>query len=323
MKKLLVPDSLDKKYLEFLKQNAEVITFSDAKKDERILEDVNGMIVLGWPAFLDSEKISKMKKLEFIQSILVGVNHIPFKDLPESVMVCSNSGAYSVEVAEYAWALLLAAAKRICEFDSRIKAGETDFKSYSEYANEIMVLEGKELGIIGYGSIGRKVAEIGRSFRMRLHAYVRKVPEESDVSFYTGREGLEQLLRISDYAVLSIPLTKETNKMISSKELGMMKERCVLVNVARGDIVDQKALYEHLLKKKGFYYATDVWWFEENRETMKTRFNFSMLPNFIGTPHISGPTALVRGKPYENAVENTLRYLRGEKPNNVVSREEY
>lgn len=323
MKQILVPDNLDEKYLRMLKQHANVVTFSEVNNNEKLLESVNGIIVLSWPAFLDREKITKMKNLEFIQSILVGVNHIPFNHVPENVIVCSNSGAYSTEVAEYAWALLLAASKKICEFDSRIKSGETDFSRYNEQAEQIMVLEGKNLGIIGYGGIGKEVAKIGRAFGMKIHAYVRRFSDESDVSFYTGREGLERLLRISDFVVLAIPLTRETNRMIGSRELELMKERCVLVNVGRGDLVDQEALYMHLSKRNEFYYATDVWWFEGGRETMRTRFKFNMLHNFIGTPHISGPTALARGKPYENAVENTIRYLKGLRPDNIVRREEY
>jgi phosphoglycerate dehydrogenase-like enzyme len=323
MKKLLIPDNLDRKYIERLEKFAQVVRFSEAKENLEILSEINALLVLNWPSFISRENIQRMRKLEFIQSILVGVNHIPIRDLPENVIICSNAGAYSTEVAEYALALLLSAAKKICEFNRRIKQGELEFSNYKDDVNSIEVLEGKNLGIIGYGGIGRKIAQMGRSFGMKIHAYVRRKLNEQSVMFYHGKDGLEELLRKSDFVVLSIPLTKETYNMIGEKELKLMKENCILVNVARGDIVNQEALYNHLLNHKQFRYATDVWWFEGDKETMRTKYAFSKLCNFICTPHISGPTSLLRGKPYENAVENTIRFLMGMKPFNVVRREEY
>jgi len=87
--------------------------------------------------------------------------------------------------------------------------------------------------------------------------------------------------------------------------------------------VDQAALYSHLKANPEFRYATDVWWFREGRESLETDCPFTKLPNFVGTPHMSGPTAVASGRPAAMAVENVLRYLRGGKPRNIVDREEY
>ena len=95
------------------------------------------------------------------------------------------------------------------------------------------------------------------------------------------------------------------------------------MNISRGDIVNQAALYEHLRRNPSFRYATDVWWYKAGRETLVTDYPFTSLPNFIGTPHISGPRALASGRPAKMAVENTVRYLRGLRPKNVVRRSEY
>jgi phosphoglycerate dehydrogenase-like enzyme len=102
-----------------------------------------------------------------------------------------------------------------------------------------------------------------------------------------------------------------------------MKKEAILVNIARGELVDEKAMYEHLVANPNFRYATDVWWYRESRESLKTDYPFLSLPNFIGTPHVSGPSGLATGRPVRLAVENAIRFLRGLKPRNIVNREDY
>lgn len=323
MRLVAVPEGLEN-YLAPLKELAYLVSFSELEKRKaELLPQVEAMIVLSWPSFLDKETVSKMKKLRFVQSILVGVNHIPMNYLPKSTIVCSNSGAYSLEVAEYTWAFILYCAKRISFLDYEIKKGGHGIEDFRSELNKIKVLDGANIGIVGFGSIGRRIAEIARTFDMKIHAFVRKSARERDIEFYSGKSGLRKMLSVSDYVVISLPLTKETKNMIGKEELSVMKENAVLVNIARGDIVDQEALYNHLLKNKDFYYATDVWWTDNGKETLETKFPFHSLQNFICTPHISGPTALLRGLPFKNAVENTIRYLKGINPNNIVNKEEY
>ena len=102
-----------------------------------------------------------------------------------------------------------------------------------------------------------------------------------------------------------------------------MKKTAILVNVARGELVDEKATYEHLVTNPFFRYATDVWWYREGRESLKTNYPFLSLPNFVGTPHLSGPSGLATGKPVKLAIENVLRFLRGLTPRNIVNRSDY
>jgi phosphoglycerate dehydrogenase-like enzyme len=102
-----------------------------------------------------------------------------------------------------------------------------------------------------------------------------------------------------------------------------MRRDGILVNIARGEIVNQAALFEHLVNNPDFVYATDVWWTENGKESFSPRFPFLRLGNFIGTPHVSGPSAFVTRIPAEHAIENLLRFLRGDAPENVVDRSEY
>jgi phosphoglycerate dehydrogenase-like enzyme len=118
-------------------------------------------------------------------------------------------------------------------------------------------------------------------------------------------------------------LTRETAKIIGSRELSLMKDKAVLVNVARGDLVDQNALYSHLESHPDFKYTTDAWWFKEGVESLETDHRLIALPNFVGTPHMSGPTGVLSGRPGKLAVDNVMRYLRGDRPLHLVDRSEY
>jgi len=264
-----------------------------------------------------------MKGLRFVQSVLAGVNHIPFANLGEDVIVCSNAGAYSDEVAEYAWGLLLSAAKRIVELHVSLREEKWTLRRTLDKGTEVTILKDKVLGILGYGGIGSEVAKIASGFGMQVYAYSRKSKHVKGIKVFTGPQGLSELLRKSDVVVLALPLTSQTAKIIDRERLTEMKSDGILVNIARGELVDEKAVYDHMMAHPTFRYATDVWWYRESRESLTTDFPFLQLPNFIGTPHVSGPSGLATGKPARLAVENTIRFLKGLKPNNVVNRSEY
>jgi len=290
---------------------------------QAVLPEVEAAILLGWPPYFTRENLERMVRLRFVQTMSVGVNQIRFQDLPRRVMVCSNAGAYSTAVGEHAWGLLLAAAKWIALTDAAIKQEQGAFDQFRAGAKDTLVLKGGTMGIIGYGGIGRAVARFAAAFGMNVVAFGRGSRREKGVRLYRGRSGLDKVLRLSDAVLISLPLTKLTEGLIGSRELGIMKKNAVLVNVARGDIVHQRALYEHLKSNPSFRYATDVWWFKEGKETLETEFSIKDLPNFVGTPHTSGPAGVASGEPQRAVVLNTIRYLRGLKPRNIVNRTEY
>jgi phosphoglycerate dehydrogenase-like enzyme len=308
-----------------LAKNARV--FSSWKMDESeieaILPEIDVLIVSSWPSFLDKNSLPRMKRLKFMQSILVGVDHIPFRDLPENVTVASNAGAYSSEVAEHAWGLILAAEKKIVEHDAKIREGAKALGEFADDASEIGVLRGKTIGIVGYGGIGRAVSDYAEAFGMKVLAFGRNSKKSTDRSLLTGSQGLNRLLRQSDVVLLSIPLTQATLGLIGGRELSTMKENATLVNVARGDLVNQRALYDHLKSHPGFKYATDAWWYKNGHESLETDYPFASLKNFIGTPHTSGPTSVHTGRPGALAADNVLLYLGGKVPKNLVNGREY
>ena len=321
---LITTDVVDKRSIETLSKYARVFTSTglDEASLVQLLPSIDILLVFFWPSFLTPENLSKMSNLRLVQSILAGVNHIPFAQLNKKVVVCSNAGAYSEEVAECAWALLLSAAKRIVDFHNAIKTEQWTLRR-TLGGKEVTILEERTLGILGYGGIGSAVAQIGKGFSMKIYAFSRKLVRERGVRSFQGDKGLLTVLAESDAVIVSLPLTELTNKIIGAKRLATMKKDAILVNIARGELVDETALYEHLKANPNFRYATDVWWYREGRESLKTTHPFFEFPNFIGTPHVSGPSGLATGKPARFAVENVTRFLRGLKPRNIVNPREY
>ena len=322
---LIGTDVVDKESIEKLARYSTVHVLADIAEEKlsQVLAEIEALLVFSWPKELSTDRLHTMNRLRFVQSILAGVNHIPFEALPKGVIVSSNAGAYSDEVAEYAWALLLSAAKRVVELDVSVREEKWTLRRTLDTGTQVTILKDKVLGIVGFGGIGREVAKMAEGFGMTVYGYARRARRVKGARLLTGEPGLNKLLKESDAVVLALPLTNKTAKIINRERLWQMKITGILVNIARGELVDEKEMYEHLVANPSFRYATDVWWYRESRESLKTDFPFLSLPNFIGTPHVSGPSGLATGRPVKLAVENSIRFLKGLKPENIVDPAEY
>jgi len=322
---LVGTDVVNAKNLDRLRKYSTVYTLADLSEKRllEILPKIQVLLIFFWPKELGPENLQEMTELKFVQSILAGVNHIPFANLGKGVIVASNAGAYSNEVAEYAWALLLSAAKRVVELHVSLREEKWSLRRTLDAGTEVTILRGRVLGIVGFGGIGDAVAKMANGFGMSVYAYSRRPRRAKGIRFFTGDRGLSDLLKKSDAVVLALPLTSQTTGIIDRARLSEMKSAGILVNIARGELVDEKALYDHLVGNPNFRYATDVWWYREMRESLKTDHPFLSMPNFIGTPHVSGPSGLATGRPAQLAVENTITFLKGLKPKNIVNPREY
>src|SRR5207244_537571 len=291
---LVCTDVVDDKSIRALSKYSKIYKLADLTEDrlEEVLPSIDCLLVFSWPSQLRSDRLKEMTSLRFIQSILAVVNHVPFSSLNKNVIVSSNAGAYSDEVAEYAWALLLSAAKRVVELHVSLREQKWTLKRTLDEGSEITILREKILGILGFGGIGSVVGRAAKGFGMQVYAYSRKKSAAKGVKFFTGTSGLTELLKKSHVVVLALPLTGQTARIINAERLSEMRKDGILVNVARGELVDEKAMYDHLVANPNFRYATDVWWYRENRESIKTDYPLLSLPNFIGTPHVSGPSGL-------------------------------
>ena len=329
--KLLVAQSfLPREDFEPLRRYGDVHWLEDMDEKElgRLLPSIDCVYSHGWPKSLDEAKISAMRNLRFFQAGNAGENGMRFDLLPKGVVFCSNAGAYSDEVAEFAIGLMLAAAKSIVRFDLELRRGtyvpgSQAPQSLDELGSRVALMRGKTLGIIGYGGIGKSTAKLARPFGMQVLAFGRHTIHDRGVAQVRGKTGLTKLLRESDAVVLALPLTKATRGFIGADELAAMKPDATLVNVARGEVVQEKALYDRLVKNPRFVYATDVWWQKDGAESFSPDLPFLELDNFVGTPHASGASALLTGSVAKGSVENLMRYFKGQPVKNVVDRSEY
>src|SRR2546428_7012500 len=218
---LVGTDVVDEKSIRALSRYSRVYKLADLTEDRlsQVLPSIHCLVVFSWPNQLTSDRLQKMTSLLFIQSILAGVNHIPFASLNKSVIVSSNAGAYSDEVAEYAWALLLSAEKRIVELHVSLREQKWTLKRTLDEGSEITVLRKKILGILGFGGIGSVVGRIAKGFGVQIYAYSRKRLAAKGVKFFTGPGGLSELLKKSNGVVLALPLPSQTVRIMNAERL--------------------------------------------------------------------------------------------------------
>ena len=264
---------------------------------------------------IDRELLDEAEKLRVIGTMSVGVDHIDVEyATSKGIYVVHTPGVLTETVADHAWALLLAAARRIAEADGMIRRGEWTIP----WAPTMLLghdVYGKVLGIVGLGRIGHAVARRAKGFNMKILYYdiVRRPEAEKEL----GAEyaPLDELLRRSDFVTIHVPLTPETRKLIGERELRLMKKTAVLVNTARGPVVDQKALTRAL--SEGWIAAAGLDVFE--KEPIDPNDPLLKLENAVLTPHIASASHDTRNKMAEMAAEGIIKVLKGEKPGNLYN----
>jgi glyoxylate reductase len=258
-----------------------------------------------------------MKKTRLIAQPSTGYDHIDIQACAEKgIPVANIGGANAVSVAEYTIMTALALMRRLIEAHSRTSRGE--WPQWELMDRGAFELHGKIWGIIGFGRIGREVARRARAFDMRI-LYYDKVRASPDIEENYGAEfaPLPRLLKTSDVVSIHVPLTPETRGMIGEKELRLMKPSAILINPARGEVVDEEALARALREGWIFGAAVDVYSREpptQDHPLLKLRD-----VNLILTPHIAGATTDARARIIQVTIDNVIRVLRGEKPVNVVN----
>ena len=264
---------------------------------------------------IDEEVMDRAEKLKVIGTMSVGVDHIDVDHATsKGIYVVHTPGVLTETVADHAWALLLATARRIVEADRSIRNGEwkipwapTMLLGYDVY--------GKTLGIIGIGRIGSAVARRAKGFNMKVLYYdiVRREDLERELGIEYAE--LDELLRESDFVTLHVPLTPETKKLINEGKLKLMKRTAILVNTSRGAVVDQKALTRAL--QEGWIAGAGLDVFE--KEPISVDDPLLKLDNVVLTPHIGSASHDTRNKMAEYVAEGIIKVLKGEKPDNLFN----
>ena len=297
---------------------AEVVYLQDLPEDERAEAVRGARVVISIYPDKEIGDLSLLEGVELLQIVWAGVDHVPFEDVPEGVIVASNAGAYAEPMAEHVMGMVLALAKRLLPNHLKLARGIYDRHTLNKE------IRGKNLGILGFGGIGKAVARAFRCFDMKVFAINRSGRTEEPVEFVGTLKDLDYVLKVSDVLVISLPLTKETRNLITRRELNLMKRDAILINVARADIVNQRDLYEHLKENPEFQAGFDVWWKEPFKgEPFSVDYPFFDLENFLGSPHNSNIVPGMFSKALRRAVANVREYLLTGRARNVVRREEY
>ncbi len=279
------------------------------------IRDVEGLLSLLTDK-VDRELMNNAPKLRVISNMAVGFDNI---DVPEAtrrgIIVGNTPEVLTDTTADFAFALMMAAARRVVEGDKSVRAGK--WKTWGPMAFLGQDIHGATLGIIGLGRIGTGVAQRAKGFGMKLlyHDVARRIKTEHQLGIQFVE--LDTLLRESDFITIHTNLTSETHHLIAAKELAKMKRNAVLVNTARGPIVDNVALYEGLRDGKIALAALDV----TEPEPLPRDHLLLTLDNVIVTPHIASASVATRTKMALMAADNLIAGLKGEMPPNPVNPE--
>jgi phosphoglycerate dehydrogenase-like enzyme len=262
---------------------------------------------------VDKTLLGRAPRLRMIQIPGHGFDHVDLDACAAAgVSVCTvaSSGAESHTVAEMALLLAGAASRKVMAGDRMVRSGS--WGKDPSYLLEIGELAGKTLGIVGYGRIGRELAKRARAFDMRVVYFdVVRSADEHAPEFLE----LDTLLAVSDVVSLHVPLTSETRHLINEETIAKMKNGAVLVNTARGGLVDADALAKALATRRLRAAAIDVF----DPEPPSPQSGLLQLDNVVLSPHMAGVTQESVLRIVGAALENIHRVARGEEPNDVVS----
>lgn len=284
---------------------------------KEVLKDAEVYCGFGIPR----ELFAASDQLRWVHSGAAGVGGSLFREMMESDVIFTNSaGIHGVPVAEHAVALMFYFARGLDQIEASRRAGSPwDRDRIACAPGPVGELLDSVVGIIGYGGIGRQVGRQAKGLGMRVWVLDREPaqgpPEHADRVF--GPDALHDLLAGSDYVMIAVPHTKETDGLIGKAELSAMKRGAVLVNVSRGSIVDEDALIESL--GTGHLRGAGLDVFRE--EPLPPHSPLWELDNVCVTPHVAGVSPRFWERETELIIENTRRYLAGEAMLNVVNKQ--
>ncbi len=280
----------------------------DTSEDVLIEEVKDCDAILVRMANITEKVIRAGKKLKVISRFGVGVNNVDIKTAAElSIQITNAPESNKNTVAEYTMGLIIALAKKFFLYDRELRKGNFDIRDILG-----IDLEGKVLGIVGLGSIGKLLAlKASNGFGMRVIGFKRHIDEESQSLDYVElTDSLDYLLKNCDFVSLTVPLTKATRRIIGKRELSLMKEDAFLINTARGEVVDNDALCNALLNKQIAGAAVDVF----DGEIPSEDNPIFKMENVIVTPHSAAHTIEAMKRMSVHAAIGIHEVLSGNKP---------
>ncbi|MDX9872540.1 MAG: phosphoglycerate dehydrogenase [Clostridia bacterium] len=311
--KVLVCDPISDKGLEILKSEPGIQVDVHLKKTEEELcalaGDYQGIVVRS-ETKITKKILEHAKQLKVVGRAGVGIDNIDVEAATlAGVVVVNTPDGNTISAAELTMGMMLAMARHIPQADQSLRQGQWNRSKYVG-----VELHGKTLGIIGFGKIGSEVGRRSKAFGMNILAYDPYINVESAKRAGVEAASLDTLLKESDIITVHMPLTSETKHMICHEQFAKMKEGVRILNVARGGIIDEDALYEAVKNKKVAGAALDV--YEKEPITESPLFG---LPEVIVTPHLGASTAEAQVNVAIDVTYEILRVLRGEPVQNAVN----
>ena len=255
-------------------------------------------------------------QLRVISNYAVGYDNIDVTAATQrGILVTNTPGVLTDTTADFAFSLLMSAARRVVEGADYVRAGK--WRTWGPILLLGQDVHQATLGIIGMGRIGQGMAKRAQGFDMRVLYHDPYCSADPDSLFGAQCVGLDTLLAESDFVSVHVPLSPETHHMISTEQFRQMKPTAILINTARGPVVDPEALYQALKDGDIARAALDV----TEPEPLPGDYKLSTLPNIIICPHIASASVATRGKMATMAAENLIVALRGETPPNPVNPE--
>jgi len=292
---------------------ADLVKFQCKTEDDiiRCCSDADGL--LNQYAPITRRVIENLQRARIIVRYGVGVDNIDIKAATERGIFVANVIYDITDVADHTLSLILSLSRKIIWADRNVKENGWDWKS----VQPISRLKDKTVGIIGFGRIGRKVAQRLKGFEVKILSYDPYVPEEIFKEYGVEKVDFETLIKESDIITVHTPLTDETRHMIGEKELRSMKHDAILINVSRGGIIDEKALYKALKERWISGAGLDVLEVEPpSKDNPLLR-----LDNVIITPHMAWYSNKSLDEIRRKAAEEVARALSGQIPMNLVNRD--
>lgn len=317
--KVLLTKPVFPEALEFLKNQVSI----DANLDDRVLsrqelvarlQGKQGAVTL-LTDIIDREVLESIPEVRILSNIAVGFNNVDIASASRlGILVTNTPGVLTETTADFAWTLLMAAARRIVEGDGYARSGQ-----WKAWGLQLLLghdVFGKTMGIVGFGRIGQAIARRALGFSMTVQYFDSQPVPPGAVPPGVTAVDLETLLSTSDFISVHVPLLPETTHLLNDQTFALMKPNCIVVNTARGPVVDEKALARAL--KSGTIAAAGLDVFEREPEIEPALLE---LNNVVLAPHIASASRETRLKMCMMAAENLVAGLKGEHPPNLVNPE--
>lgn len=308
LEKLGVSDSVMEKYVEKLKAMGHEFVCYEKDTDPEVqaerCKDADAIIIANMP--LSKAAVEKAENLKFIDVAFTGVDHVPMEAARAKGIAVSNASGYATEaVAELCISYMIALLRNVPQVENRCREGGTKDGLVGN------LLSGKTVGIVGAGLIGKRVATLAKAFGCTTLAYNRSEVKDASID---RQVSLEELLAESDVVTLHCPLTESTENLIGREQLALTKKSAIIINTARGGVLDSQALADALTKGDIAGAAIDVF---EKEPPLDTEHPLLNSPNTIVTPHIGFASVESLEQRADIVFDNLYSWLEGKQKNTV------